>query len=194
MTALEDQLEQLDREALEHNAQLDTVLKCISTPLQWLNYDLDSTCSTSQQSALVRHGAWKRHVWHVIKDLVPRWTFALSSAKHRPLVEATLCLKKHTDRHLAYTMARVSLPILVESLSIQQDHTLLDTLTLYASLLQGQSLDANVFQLYAHYTPKTDIVFFCNLLCSIPGHLANVFGIQIDQVMFNAEHEWYMDR
>lgn len=194
MRTLEAKLEQLDQEALSDNAQLDSVLKCLSEPLQWLNYETTSNYTPSQQSGLVRHLNWKRHVWTIFKDIIPRWTFALSSIKHRPLIEATLCIKHHKDRDLAYSMAKASLPVLLECLSLDQDQSSLDTMTLYASCLNLMSLDSSIFQLYAQFTPQNDIPFFCSLLCSIPGHLANSFGIKLDQITLNAEHEWYTDR
>ncbi|CAO3631131.1 unnamed protein product [Mucor hiemalis] len=194
MRTLEAKLEQLDQEALSDNAQLDSVLKCLSEPLQWLNYETTSNYTPSQQSGLVRHSNWKRHVWTIFKDIIPQWTFALSSIKHCPLIEATLCIKHHKDRDLAYSMAKASLPVLLECLSLNQDESSLDTLTLYASCLNLMSLDSSIFQLYAQFTPQNDIPFFCSLLCSIPGHLANSFGIKLDQITLNAEHEWYTDR
>lgn len=194
MNTLEAKLEQLDQEALSDNAQLDSVLKCLSEPLHWLNYENTFNNSPAQQAELIRHSSWKRHVWTVFKDIVPRWTFALSSSKHRPLIEATLCIKHHKDRELAYSMAKVSLPVLIECLSLDQDQSSLDTMTLYASCLNLLSLDPNIFELYAQHTPQNNIPFFCSLLCSIPGHLANSFGIQLDQVTLNAQHEWYIDR
>lgn len=194
MNTLEVKLEQLDQEALSDNAQFESILKCLSEPLQWLNYENTSDNTSSQQTALISHLSWKRHVWTVFKDIVPRWTFALSSSKHRPLIEATLCVKQHTDRDLAYSMAKVSLPLLIECLTFDQDQSSLDTMTLYASGLNLLSLDSNIFELYAQHTPQNDIPSFCSLLCSIPGHLANSFGIQFDQVTLNAQHEWYIDR
>jgi hypothetical protein len=180
---LEEKLTQLDQEALADNAQFDVVLRCISEPLEWLN---DSS------TALVSHAAWKRHVWSVFKELVPRWTFALSSSSYRPYLDSTLTIKQSTN--VAFQMAKVSLPILIECLYIQQDQASLDTLEMYASFLKYLALDTHVFKLYAQHTQKTDVAFFSKLLCSIPGHLANVFGIQLNQVLFNPQHEWYIDR
>lgn len=194
MSTLEDKLEQLDQEALGDNVQLEVIIKCMSEPLQWLDYEKDSRMSTSQQLELVRSAAWKRHVWNVVKEIIPRWTFAISGKKYRPMLEATLCLKQHVNSNISFAMAKVSLPIVIESISMQQDQSSLDTLTLYASCLNFLSLDTDIFKLYAQYTTKGDVSFFCNLICSIPGHLANVFGIQLEHVMFNAQHEWYIDR
>jgi hypothetical protein len=178
---LDEKLSQLDQEALADNAQLDIVLKCISEPLDWLT------------DSLVRHSAWKKHVWHVFKDLVPRWAFVLSSSIHRPLLESTLTHKQQSVQ-VAFSMAKVSFPVLIECLSIQQEQASLVTLEMYASCLKYLSLDHEVFKLYAENTQKTDVSYFCTLLCSIPGHLANVFGIQLDQVVLNDQHEWYIDR
>lgn len=191
MKNLQEKLAELDREAQSENAQLDLVLQAISEPLQWLNYNNNSTFTKAEQLALVSHSSWKRHVWNVFKEIVPRWTFSLSSSTHRPLLDATLAFC--FDSNVAFGMAKVSLPILIECLSVQVQVPL-DTMEMYSSCLKYLSLDRSVFELYAHHATKIDATFFCTLLCSIPGHLANVFGIQLNQVLFNAQHEWYIDR
>ncbi|KAG2233893.1 hypothetical protein INT48_004381 [Thamnidium elegans] len=183
---LQELLNELDQQSLADNAQFDAVLNALSKPLEWLN---DPTMTTTQQLTLVNDVSWKRHVWNVFKELVPRWNFSLST--HRPLLESTLvCL----DSRVAFAMAKVSLPVLIECLSTQQQDASLDTLEAYASYLKFLCLDKHVFRLYAVQSTKNDATFFCNLLCSIPGHLANVFGVQLDQVFFNTQHEWYIDR
>ncbi|GAA5800318.1 hypothetical protein HPULCUR_005745 [Helicostylum pulchrum] len=182
---LQGLLTDLDQQALADNVQFDVVLNALSKPLEWLN---DSTMTTTQQLTLVNDVSWKRHVWNVFKDIVPRWNFSLST--HRPLLESTLAC---FDSKVTFAMAKVSLPVLIECLSTQQQHASLDTLEAYASYLKFLCLDKHVFKLYAAHSTKNDATFFCNLLCSIPGHLANVFGVQLDQVFFNTQHEWYID-
>lgn len=183
---LQGLLTELDQQALADNAQFNVVLNALSKPLEWLNA---STMTAAQQLTLVNDVSWKRHVWNVFNDIVPRWNFSLSP--HRRLLESTLAC---FDSKVAFAMARVSLPVLIECLSTQQQHASLDTLEAYASYLKFLCLDKHVFGLYAAHSTKNDATFFCNLLCSVPGHLANVFGVQLDQVFFNTQHEWYIDR
>lgn len=191
MKNLQEKLSELDREALSESAQLDSVLQAITEPLQWLNYNSDSIVTTAEQLSLVNHSVWKRHVWNVFKEILPRWTFSLSTSTHRHLLEATLALGP--DSNVAFTMAKVSLPIIIECLSVQ-DQASLDTMEMYASCLKYLSLDRSVFKLYGCHASKIDATFLCTLLCSIPGHLANAFGIQLNQVLFSPQHEWYIDR
>ncbi|KAI8098324.1 telomere length regulation protein-domain-containing protein [Gilbertella persicaria] len=194
MTSIEayvDQIADLDQQAIAPNAQLDTVLLCLSKPLEWLGYNESLLAiSLPQQLALVQHPSWKKHVWHVLKNLVPQWTFALRSPTHRHLLEATHACSQDKIKAI---MARVSLPIVLECLSTQENASL-DTLEMYAALLKLLSLSSQLFPLYGKYINLSDIRFFCSLLCSIPGHLANAFAIQFNQVRFHVEHEWYMDR
>lgn len=186
---LEKKLTLLDQDALTDNVQLEIVLKCISEPLEWFNSsDLATT------TALIRHEVWKQHVWNVFSVIIPRWTFALSSTTQRPLLESTLTMTQHSDMNVAFEMARVSFAILIECLSAEQDQASLDTLELYASCLKYLSLNNDVFKVYAQQTQHKDVTFIIQLMCSIPGHLANVFGIQLNQVMYNPQHEWYIDR
>lgn len=191
-TSLEDRVEelkQLDLNSTENNGQLDIILKCLSVPLEWL-----SDVPTTEQLRLVQHPAWKRHVWHVFKNILPRWNFALSSSDHRQYLNDTLFLQQNysADERVKAIMAQVSLPILLECLSAQLDATL-DTLEIYASCLKLLSLNAHIYPLYAKYVPINNVGFFCSLLCSISGHLVNAFGIQFQDLRFNTEHEWYTD-
>ncbi|KAI7873122.1 telomere length regulation protein-domain-containing protein [Mucor mucedo] len=191
MKNLQEKLSELDQEAQSENAQLDIVLQSISEPLQWLNYNNDSTVTKAEQLSLVNHIVWKRHVWNIFKEILPRWAFTLSSSTHRSLLEATIAWGP--DSSVAFAMAKVSLPILIECLSTQ-DQVSLDTMEMYASCLKYLSLDRSVFKLYCRHASKIDATFLCTLLCSIPGHLANVFRIQLNEVSFGDQHEWYIDR
>jgi hypothetical protein len=190
-TAFDDRIErltQLDSDSTTSNAQLDSVLKCLSDPLEWL-----SSMSPTEQLVLVQHTAWKKHVWLVFKDILPNWTFALTSS-HRQYLNDTLFIQLHTaDERVKAAMAQVSLPVLLECLSAQKDATL-DTLEIYAACLKLISLSSHIYPLYAKYVSANNIQFFCSLLCSISGHLVNAFGIQFQDVRFNTEHEWYIDR
>jgi hypothetical protein len=184
-----DQLTQLDSESTANNAQLDIVLKCLSDPLEWL-----SDVSPTEQLALVQHPAWNKHVWFVFKDILPKWTFTFSST-HRQYLNDTLFLQLNTaNERVKASMAQVSLPILLECLSAQKDDTTLDTLEIYAACLKLVSLNSHLYPLYPKYVPPNNVRFFCSLLCSISGHLVNAFGIQFQDVRFNTEHEWYIDR
>ncbi|KAI9364186.1 telomere length regulation protein-domain-containing protein [Pilaira anomala] len=185
---LEDSLTELDQQALADNAQLDVILNTLSTPLNWFK---SNELSVSDQLTLIRHATWKRHVWHVLKDIIPRWHFSLTSPTYRPLIESSLsCVSSNPE--VGFAMVKVSLPILIDCLSSKEAQ--LDTLEIYASCLKYVAFDKHVFRLYTQYVTKQDVDFFCNLLCSIPGHLANVFGVQLDQVFFNSQHAWYFDR
>lgn len=185
---LEDSLTELDQQALADNAQLDVILNTLSKPLNWFK---SNELSVSDQLTLIRHATWKRHVWHVLKDIIPRWHFSLTSPTYRPLIESSLtCVSSSSE--VGFAMVKVSLPILIDCLSSKEAQ--LDTLEIYASCLKYVALDKHVFRLYTQYVTKQDVDFFCNLLCSIPGHLANVFGVQLDQVFFNSQHAWYFDR
>lgn len=191
MENLQEKLAELDREAQSENAQLDVVIQAILEPLEWLDYSSSSTLTKAEQLSLVSHASWKRHVWNIFKEILPRWTFSMSSSAYRPLLDATLSLCLNSN--VGFAMAKVSLPILIECLSAQ-DQVSLDTMEMYSSCLKYLSLDRSVFKIYARHATKIDTTFLCTLLCSIPGHLANVFGIQLNQVLFNVQHEWYIDR
>lgn len=179
---LVDKLEQLDRSATSPDAQLDSILECLSLPIEWLN-------ETPAQQALVNHSAWKQHVWHIFKEIVPQWTFALNSSTHKHLLQNTLYSTTLAD-NVQVTMARISLPILLECLSTtnQQDAPL-DALEIYSNSLKTL---LKLVPLYGIYIPLKDVRFFCSLICSIPAHLVNAFGIQ--NIQYNSDLEWYMDR
>ncbi|KAK4513392.1 uncharacterized protein ATC70_005390 [Mucor velutinosus] len=176
---LVERLEQLDKSATSPDTQLDNVLECLSLPIEWLN----------EAPTLVNQSAWKQHVWHVFKEIVPQWTFALNSSTHRHLIQGTLYLTSLSDS-IQVAMARISLPILLECLAIthQQDATL-DTLEMYSNSLRFLM---KLTQLYGQYISRNDVRFFCSLICSIPGHLVNAFGIQ--SIHYNRDVEWYTDR
>ncbi|GAN04450.1 telomere length regulation protein TEL2 homolog [Mucor ambiguus] len=179
LSQLVERLEQLDRSATSPDTQLDSVLECLSLPIEWLN----------QVPTLVNQSVWKQHVWHVFKDMVPQWTFALNSSTHKHLVQSTLYLSSLSDS-FQVTMARISLPVLLECIATthQQDVTL-ETLEMYSSSLR---LLMKLTPQYGQYVPRNDVRFFCSLICSIPGHLANAFGIQ--SVQYGRDLEWYTDR
>ncbi|KAI9477807.1 MAG: telomere length regulation protein-domain-containing protein [Benjaminiella poitrasii] len=189
-----DHLTRLDQEALAENATLDSVVKCLSSPLEWLGFKNNSTALPNEQRLImIGQTAWKRHVWNIFKELLPRWTFAFGPATvNRSLLESTLFLQEG-DEKIKVTMAQASLPILIECVSSQQDASL-ETLELYSAALKLLSLSSSIFPYYALNIPHQDIRFFCSMICSIPGHLVNAFGVQFEQVRFNAEHEWYIDR
>jgi len=176
---LVERLEQLDRSATSPDTQLDNVLECLSLPIEWLN----------EAPTLVNQAAWKQHVWHVFKDMVPQWTFALGSSTHKRLIQDTLYLPLLSDS-IQVAMARISLPILLECLATtnQQDVTL-DTLEVYSSSLRSL---LKLIPQYGHYIARNDVRFFCSLICSIPGHLVNAFGIQ--SIQYGRDLEWYADR
>ncbi|OBZ88164.1 Telomere length regulation protein TEL2 [Choanephora cucurbitarum] len=193
MTSLEtllDQLNDLDHQTSEPNCSLDTVLLCLSTPLDWLE---DQDRPLTSKRALVQHSTWKRHLWHLCETIVPHWMFSLSLPEHRKRLEASWGYAADTHDQIKVMMIQASLPILLECLS-RQDHASLETLEAYASFLQSISLSHSVFCLYGNYISKTDVSFFCSLVCSIPSHLNNAFAIQFDRVRFNSEHAWYIDR
>ncbi|KAL9537726.1 hypothetical protein MBANPS3_011522 [Mucor bainieri] len=176
---LVERLEQLDRSAISPDAQLDHVLECLSLPVEWL----------TETPTLVSQSAWKQHVWHVFKEIVPRWTFALNSSTHKHLVQNTLYLASLNDS-FQVTMARISLPTLLECLATtHQDDVTLDTLEIYSSSLKSLT---KLTPLYGQHIPRNDVRFFCSLICSIPGHLVNAFGIQ--SIQYGRDVEWYTDR
>ncbi|KAI8640641.1 telomere length regulation protein-domain-containing protein, partial [Parasitella parasitica] len=177
--SLIEQLEQLDKLATSPEAQLDSVIECISLPIKWIN-------ETSAHQALVTHPAWKRHVSHVLKEIVPQWTFAFNSSTHKHLLYNTLYSNSVADS-VKVIMARMSLPILLECLSAtnQQDVSL-DTLEIYSTLLK---LLVKLIPLYGLFISIEDVRFFCSLICSIPGHLTNAFGIQ--SIQYSNDLEWY---
>ncbi|OBZ91124.1 hypothetical protein A0J61_00808, partial [Choanephora cucurbitarum] len=89
MTSLEtllDQLNDLDHQTSEPNCSLDTVLLCLSTPLDWLE---DQDRPLTSKRALVQHSTWKRHLWHLCETIVPHWMFSLSLPEHRKRLEAS---------------------------------------------------------------------------------------------------------
>ncbi|CAO3655984.1 unnamed protein product [Mucor fragilis] len=176
---LVEHLEQLDRSATSPDTQLDNVLECLSLPIEWL----------SEAPTLVNQTAWKQHVWHVFKDMVPQWTFALSSSTHKHLIQDTLYLPLLSDS-IQVAMARISLPILLECLATtNQQDVALDTMEVYSSSLK---LLLKLTPLYGRYISRNDVRFFCSLICSIPGHLVNAFGIQ--SIQYGRDLEWYADR
>ncbi|KAI7902821.1 telomere length regulation protein-domain-containing protein [Cokeromyces recurvatus] len=189
-----EQLIQLDQEALIENATLDTVVKCISLPLEWLGLNgLSTSLSIEQRLALTQHTAWKRHVWNLFKEILPRWTFAFNSTTaYRSLLDATLFFQTNDDK-INVQMAQVALPILIECISSQSEASL-ETLELYSTALKLLTLSSTLLSLYACHISHNDVRFFCSMICSIPGHLVNVFGIQLEHIKFKAEHEWYIDR
>lgn len=173
---LVQRLEQLDKSATSPDTQLNDVLECLSLPLQWLE----------ESPTLVHQSAWKQHVWHVFKDMVPQWTFALNSSTHKHLVQNTLYLTGLSDS-IQVAMARISLPVLLECLATTQQHDVgLDTLEIYASSLKSLT---QLTPLYGQHMPGNSVRFFCALICSIPGHLVNAFGIQ-----YGRDVEWFTDR
>lgn len=179
---LVDKLEQLDKSIKFPDAQLDNILECLALPIEWLN-------EAPAQQALVSHSAWRQHVWHIFKEIIPQWTFALNSSTHKHLLKSTLYSTTLTDS-VQVTMARTSLPILLECLSTtnQQDVSL-DTLEIYSSSLKTL---LKLIPLYGTYIPLKDVRFFCSLICSIPAHLVNAFGIQ--NIQYSSDLEWYTDR
>lgn len=172
-------LEQLDRLATSPDAQLDNVIECMSSPIEWLN----------ETPILVSQSAWKQHVWHVFRDIVPQWTFALHSSANKHLVQNTLYSTLLAE-NIQVTMARISLPILLECLAAaNQRDVSLDTLEIYSNSLKSL---LRLVSLYGQHIPRKDVRFFCSLICSIPGHLVNAFGIQ--SIQYGNDLEWYTDR
>ncbi|KAI8986573.1 telomere length regulation protein-domain-containing protein [Pilobolus umbonatus] len=184
MTKIEDYVESLvhlDHHALNEKSTLDTVIACISTPLSWIN-----TLSTQDSLTLLHHKAWKKHVWHVYKELVPSWSFSLLTATNKQLIDDTLFCSSNAT--VMVTMATLSLPVLIECVCTQKEASL-DTIDMYAHALKRLSLDHTLFRLYSTHIPTKDIPFFCSLLCSISGHLVNVYGLVTQR-----SEEWYSDR
>lgn len=183
-----EELAELDAQAKIPNASLDTILECIQKPITWLCESLDTQ---QQQLEFLFHKAWKQHVWHVFYDMLPKWSFSFSST-HKDGLFNTLILPSCPDQVRVH-MARTSLPVLIECLSNSDD---LDfgTLEIYAQSLELLCFSSHVVPYYALYIPKMDVRFFCSLICSIPTHLANAFGIQLQETRFNVQHEWYLER
>ncbi|KAI8380264.1 telomere length regulation protein-domain-containing protein [Blakeslea trispora] len=192
LEALVDQLVNLDHQATEPNCSLDTVILCLSTPLNWLEHP---DTPIGSKLALVQHSSWKRHLWHVCKSMMPQWMFSLGLPEHRKHLDASFGYAIDVHDEIRAHMIQVSLPTLLECLSSSsQEQASLDTLEAYASFLQSISLSHTSFPLYGNYLSKTNVSFFCTLLCSIPSHLNNAFAVQLDHVRLNHEHVWYIDR
>jgi hypothetical protein len=194
MTSIEsytEQLAELDR-ASKENSSLESVISCLSTPLTWLGYNKSPELSNTQQTTLIQHAAWKRHVWHVLKNIIPTWSFSLSS--HRALIVVTLCFIQTKNTRLVLAMSKVALPTLIECISTETDAPL-NVLELYAELLKRLTTSPSIFPSYIHgfkEAPTHEVQYFCTLLCSVSGHLMNVFGVQSRSV--ESDHEWYIDR
>lgn len=181
-----EQLTALDEQAKAPNAPLDVILECIQTPIKWLT----ETLNPQQQLELVFHKNWKQHVWHVYHDLLPLWTFSFSSI-HKDALFSTLFLASSPDQ-VKINMARTSLPILIECISLTDVD--FGTLEIYSEALEFICFSPNIVPYYPLHIPKLDVRFFCSLICSVPTHLANTFGIQLEETRFNVKHEWYIER
>lgn len=177
-----EHLTELDESTKLANASFDVILDCVLKPLTWI-----SELNPQQQLEFLFHKAWKQHVWHIYHDILPLWAFSFSNKT--PLFD-TLFLTSCSDQ-IRVNMARTSLPILIECVSAQTDF---GTLEIYAQALKLVCFSPLVAPYYALYIPKLDVRFFCSLLCSVPTQLANVFGVQLEEIRFNANHEWYIER
>ncbi|KAI8882711.1 hypothetical protein K501DRAFT_250975 [Backusella circina FSU 941] len=194
MTTIEtytERLVELEKASTE-NSSLDTVISCLSTPLAWLGYnETTPPLSATQQITLIQHSAWKRHVWHVLKNIIPTWSFSLSP--HRALIDATLCFDQ--SNCLVLAMSKVALPTLIECISTERDAPL-NVLELYAELLKRLTTSSTLFPAYIQGfkgAATYEVQYFCTLLCSVSSHLMNVFGVQSRSLESN-DDEWYIDR
>ncbi|KAI8988408.1 telomere length regulation protein-domain-containing protein [Mycotypha africana] len=191
-----DQLIALDEAALAAEATLENMVECISQPLQWLQSD-EQLLNHEQQVALMRHESWKKHVWHIYRDILPRWTFAFQNhSQNRTLLKTATLSNPAASEEVRYHMAAKSLPILIECITDEQQrhNAALDLLDIYALSLKKLSLSADILFLYAKFTPDRDCRFLVSLLCSIPSHLANTFGVHSQDMSFYTEQEWFFDR
>lgn len=190
-----EQLRDLDKAAqAENKPSLEVIRRVLEEPVKWLTNDV--TIDRTQRQALVRHAAWKHHVWVVSQTVIPNWAFALSrkSSSQRTALETTLLgltgNEPALEPELTRVMVQVSLPLLLEALHVAQDAPL-EALDVYEDLLR-KSVSPKLIRLYLQGPWLEDVRFFCSVICSIPARLANAFGIMLS----SSEHkeEWYLPR
>ncbi|KAI9014586.1 telomere length regulation protein-domain-containing protein [Phycomyces nitens] len=189
-----DELDSLDAKAKQNPTQFETAVQCLDQPLKWLHSESDqiSLLPIHLQLQLIRHAAWKRHLWTVCQTIIPNWAFTLGPlSPHRNLLESTFG-HIHTNPTVHRLMGLTSLSILLESLSTEKDCSL-NALEIYAQLIKGLVSPMRLRLYVANAADQSDGMdsqFLCTLLCSVPARLGNAFGLET----LGGSNEWYLDR
>ncbi|KAI7882220.1 hypothetical protein K492DRAFT_206260 [Lichtheimia hyalospora FSU 10163] len=165
----------------------DNITTCLKEPITWLRNDMNP----QERLTFVQHAAWKHHIWTVCQQVIPSWSFILTStsASLGTTLEATLFgigieSERGDQDELLCTMAQISLPVILDCLQVV-DNARLDALQIYERLLK-RSISEPLFSTYMRYHKLDDPRFFCSLICSFPAKLANAFGLE-------KQSDWYQD-